>query len=93
MEKFEKKADSGALMATMSKKDERSPDYWGEIAINPKDLTAVTVENGLHVYKISGWKKTSKSGSTYLSVAINRWVPEGSARPASQEAEDEDVPF
>jgi hypothetical protein len=72
MDKFEVKADSGALMATQSKKSDKSPDYWGEIAINVKDLSNVQSVNGFLVFKLSGWKKRSKSGNTYLSLAVNR---------------------
>lgn len=85
---FEQKPDSGRLMAAQSKRSEKSPDYWGEIAINPKDLTNVTVENGLHVLKLSGWKKVSKSGSTYLSLSINRMTKD-EVPQKKQEQEDE----
>jgi len=82
--KFEQKPDSGRLMASQSKRTQNSPDYWGEIAINPKDLSNVTIENGLHIYKISGWKKVSKTGATYLSLSVNRQSP-----PSQQREEDE----
>lgn len=82
---FEQKPDSGRLMAAQSKRSEKSPDYFGEIAINLKDLSGVTVENGLHVFKLSGWKKKSKAGATYLSLAIGRMNRES----VKQESEDE----
>lgn len=85
---FEQKPDSGRLMAAQSKRSEKSPDYWGGIAINPKDLTNVTVENGLHVLKLSGWKKVSKSGSTYLSLSVNRMTKD-EVPQKKQEQEDE----
>lgn len=84
---FEQKPDSGRLMAAQSKRSEKSPDYWGEIAINPKDLAGVSMENGLYVYKISGWKKQSKSGSTYLSLSVNR------STPKVEKEETNDEPF
>ena len=79
---FEQKPDSGRLMAAQSKKSEKSPDYWGEIAINPKDMSNVTIENGLYVYKLSGWKKKSKAGATYLSLSVGRMTREA---PKKQE--------
>lgn len=85
---FERKPDSGQLNASKSKKTEKSPDYWGEIAININDMTNVTEENGFLVFKISGWKKVSKAGTTYLSLAVNRMAPEG-----YQRATKEDDPF
>jgi hypothetical protein len=92
MADFEQQADSGRLMANATKKTQKSPDYWGEIAIDPADLTNVQVVNGLHVYKLSGWKKTSKSGAIYLSVAVSRYVPEGTVTKPKAD-EDSDVPF
>ena len=92
MSNFEHKADSGRLMATQSKRTEKSPDYWGEIAINLKDMTKIKVENGLHIVKLSGWKKKSKAGQVYLSLAVDRFVPRGE-EPQSHPSDDEDVPF
>ncbi len=84
---FEQKPDSGRLMAAQSKKSEKSPDYWGEIAINPKDMTNVTIENGLYVYKLSGWKKKSKAGATYLSLSVGRMTKDA---PAPKKEDDFD---
>jgi hypothetical protein len=74
-------------MAAQSKKSEKSPDYWGEIAINPKDMSNVTIENGLYVYKLSGWKKKSKAGATYLSLSVGRMTRE--AAPKKEDDFDE----
>jgi len=78
--KFEPRPDSGNLNATKAKKITKAADYFGEIAINMSDMTNVRIENGLTIVKLSGWKKTSKSGVTYLSLAVNRYVPEGQSR-------------
>lgn len=89
--------DAGQLFATQSKKNPKSPDYFGEIAINLKDLTNVRDVDGLHVFKLSGWKKTARSGKTFLSISVSRMVPEN--KPAPQRAEpkhdddDSDIPF
>lgn len=91
MADFEQLKDMGRLMATQSKKTEQSPDYWGEIAIDPKNMIKVKVENGLHIYKISGWKKKSRLGTTYLSLAVDRWIPPG--EEPQKHTDDDDVPF
>ena len=89
---FEHKKDSGRLMASQSKRSEKSPDYWGEIAIDVKDMTKVEKQGNLLIFKLNGWKKRSKSGVTYLSLGVDRWVPK--EEPAKQEEEDDsDVPF
>ncbi len=94
MSDFEQRPDSGRLLATQSKKHEKAPDYWGEIAINLKDLTKIEVVNGLHVVKLSGWKRKTKTGTTYLSLAVDRFVPKGSgATQPAKEDMDDDIPF
>jgi hypothetical protein len=92
--------DSGSLRASSVKKGPKSPDYWGNIAINLKDLTNVHTEDGLTIVKLSGWKKVDKSGKTYLSISVDRFVPEqksgGYTRQETRQEDsvnDDDVPF
>ena len=96
MEQFKPRADFGNLFATTSKMHEKAPDYFGEIAINLKDLNGVRVEDGLHIFKLGGWKLQAKSGKTYLSIKVDRFIPK--AKDATQSAStndlpDEDIPF
>lgn len=90
---FEAKKDSGRLMASQSKKHEKSPDYWGDIAIDIKDMTKVSVQNGLYIFKINGWKRKNKMGATYLSLSVDRYIPKTDNRPAPKRDDEEDVPF
>lgn len=90
--------DSGSLRASTSKKGPKSPDYWGNIAINLKDMTNIKNEDGLTVIKLSGWKKVDTQGKTYLSISVDRYVPEQKSdirQPTRQEESfgDEDLPF
>jgi hypothetical protein len=89
---FKPSADYGNLHATKSKMHEKSPDYFGEIAIDPKDLTNVRVENGLLIYKLGGWKLQAKSGKTYLSLKVDRFIPVPQGVAKTQISDDE-VPF
>ena len=89
---FEQRPDSGRLMAAQSKRSEKARDYWGELAINIKDLTNAQVEQGFVTFKLSGWKKQSKSGVTYLSLAIDRRVPQEETRKPRRQ-DDDDIPF
>lgn len=93
---FKPYPDGGNLRATLTKKGAKSPDYWGSIAVNLKDMTKIEVVDGLHVIKLSGWKKVDNSGKTYLSIAVDRFIPEqtGSAPQRQAPAQDDsDVPF
>lgn len=85
---FEHRKDSGRLLASTSKKHEKSPDYWGEIAIDIKDLTKVTTtKEGYLVFRLNGWKKKNRAGQTFLSISIDRWIKD------APKTDDEDIPF
>jgi len=96
---YQAKPDSGSMFATQSKKTPKSPDYFGTFHINLKDMTNIKSENGLTVIKISGWKKVAKNGKTFLSLAVDRFVPQqqGGTRQENQAqefpADDSDIPF
>lgn len=96
MEQFKPRADFGNLHATTSKMHEKAPDYFGEIAINLKDLTNVRVEDGLHIFKLGGWKLQAKSGKTYLSIKVDRFIPKAKEVPQNapiNDLPDEEIPF
>jgi hypothetical protein len=94
---FKQYPDSGNLHAVASKFGELSPDYFGELAINLKDMTAVRVEDGLTVFKLSGWKVKSPNGKTYLKIKLNRFVATDVKAPVENKTgfddSDSDVPF
>lgn len=94
MDKFKPRADSGSLRASGTKKGPKSPDYWGNIAINLKDLTNIQTEDGLTIVKLSGWKKTDQQGKTFLSLAVDRYVPEQRASsPRPSQRDDDNLDF
>lgn len=92
---FVQKPDSGTFKASAAKTNPNAADYWGEIHVNLKDMTAIKIENGNHVIKLSGWKKTDKNGKTYLSLKVNRYVPkeEGTTIRQEHQSQDEEDPF
>lgn len=83
--------NTGTLNASKVKKSSDSPDYFGEFKI---DLSTVEIENNQATFKLSGWKKQSRSGGTYLSLAVNIWKPDGQqTKSKAVEMEDDDIPF
>lgn len=88
--------DSGSLRASQTKKGPKSPDYWGTISLNLKDMTNIQTVDGLTVVKLSGWKKQDSQGRTFLSISVDRFVPEQKSapnRPQKNDDMDQDVPF
>ena len=96
MTEYKPYPDSGSLRASQTKKGNKSPDYWGNVAINLKDLTNIQTVDGLTVVKLSGWKKQDKQGKTYLSLAVDRFVPQQQSATVRQDDgldDGSDVPF
>ena len=87
----EVRADSGVLLAATSKRSEKAPDYFGEIVIDLSNKTKLEKQGDLLIVKLSGWKKKSKAGNTFLSIAVDRFVPKNQAEPKNDV--DEDIPF
>ena len=96
-DKYKPMPDKGSLRATQSKRTPMSPDYWGNITINLGDDTNLVRDGKLITVKLSGWKKTDSSGKTFLSIGVDRWVPnqESKPKPKSSGFDDmeNDVPF
>lgn len=96
---FKKYPDSGNIHATKSKKFPTSPDYFGEIAIDMKNMTNVRMEDGLHIFKLGGWKKVGPSGKTYLQIKVDRYIPPAEGQNSKPQPKspadglDDDVPF
>jgi hypothetical protein len=91
---FEAYPDSGSLFKSLTKATAKAPDYFGEIAVDLKKTEGIRVdENGLTIIKISGWSKEAASGKKYVSLSVNRFVPEasgGRSAPRRQQQQDDD---
>jgi hypothetical protein len=88
--------DSGDLRAAQTKTGPKSPDYFGNLSINLKDMTAIKTVDGLTVLKLSGWKKVDTQGKTYLSLAVDRFVPQAQSDRQEKQSfpdDDQDIPF
>jgi len=88
---FENKPNFGSLFATKTKTNPAQSDYWGDIKI---DLSTVDTTNGIATVRLSGWKKKSEKGTTYLSLAVNNWKSDSkNPQPKKQEIQDDDLEF
>lgn len=70
--------NSGALFSSKIKQKPSHPDYYGNFTL---DLRTVKVEDNMVTFKLSGWKKISKAGSTYLSISVDNYE----AKPKEEE--------
>jgi uncharacterized protein (DUF736 family) len=85
---FEAKPNTGALFANTVKKHEKAPDYRGDFLL---DIRSLEVKDNMVTIKLSGWKKTSSKGSTFLSLSLDTYKPKTES-VAISEMED-DIPF
>ena len=85
MNKQTEKPNTGVLFSSKAKKTEKSPDYFGDMLI---DLSAFQIKDGKIAVRLGGWKRQSKTGSTYLSLAASAPQEQGFAPKAK-----EDDPF
>jgi hypothetical protein len=81
--------NTGGLWKTKEKRNEKSPDMWGELKLDPDYLRELIAEsNGLVVLKVDGWKRTTTAGNTFLSLKVNTWKPEGQAYKPADNGKD-----
>ena len=85
---YEAKPNTGALFANTVKKHEKAPDYRGDFVL---DLRSVEVKDNMVTIKLSGWKKTSSKGSTFLSLSLDTYKPK--TEPVAIAEIDDDIPF
>jgi len=74
--------DGGALFGNNRKTNQSQPDYRGELRLNADTVASIRqqLESGVQnpAIEIAGWKKTSNSGTVYISLAAKKpFVKEG----------------
>jgi hypothetical protein len=78
---MEKNDNSGVLFKNDKKKNDRSPDYQGNITVNGQD------------YWLSAWIKVGKSGK-FMGLALSPKEDSQPKQPPKKESfDDEDLPF
>tara|TARA_R110000851_G_scaffold48347_3_gene116925 strand:+ start:206 stop:496 length:291 start_codon:yes stop_codon:yes gene_type:complete len=92
---YEDKPNTGVLFVKKIKNSDASPDFDGNFSVKVSDLEVV---DGEATFKLSGWKKKSKAGNTYISLAVNFWKPDEESKIKKQEKvaekiEDDDIPW
>lgn len=84
--------NTGSLMPSTIRNSDKSPDLWGEIKVERallKDLMDKS-DGELVTIKLSAWKRESKAGNRFLSLAVNTFE-KGAKKQASQEKDEWDI--
>lgn len=95
---------NASLFKNDRKERDNQPDFTGPGAISKEDLLAITDmvtkgevnfdDNGSAKIRVAGWKKQSKSGISYISLAISPDdynVPKKSEAVQDAEKQEEDL--
>jgi len=76
--------NKGSLFPSTVRKSDKSPDFFGSIKVDRsylRDLMDKHTEDLIEI-KLSGWKRESKTGNRFLSLAVDTYVkPEGATAP------------
>ena len=81
MNDFVQKPNMGSMFLSKNKKTEKSPDFYGSIHID-KDLLIELVKNRnseLIEIKLSAWKRATKNGDPWLSLAVDTFKKQETA--------------
>jgi len=73
--------NSGTFFVNDRKEKPNHPDYSGKINVEGKE------------YYLKGWKKTAKSGTNFLSLAVNPVDDTGSTPKAASAPTNDEAPF
>ena len=66
--------NSGVLFSSKVKTNPKAPDYKGTFSLDLRSVER-TYENVI-TFKLSGWKRVSKNGNTFLSLALDTYKAE-----------------
>lgn len=82
--------EGGAFFANNRKQTQNAPDYRGELRLSREvvENLAEQLRNGVQfpAIELSGWKKTSGSGTTYISMSGRKpYVKDGNQQGGGQQ--------
>lgn len=82
--------EGGAFFANNRKQTQNAPDYRGELRLSREvvENLAEQLRNGVQfpAIELSGWKKTSGSGTTYISMSGRKpYVKDGNSQNGGQQ--------
>jgi hypothetical protein len=82
--------NTGGLFVSTIKKTEKSPDYFGTIKVDRnylKFLMDQHDQDGIEI-KIGGWKRESKNGNRFISLAVDTYVKKEESKPAESSKDE-----
>jgi hypothetical protein len=85
--------NTGGLFVSTVRKTDKSPDYFGSIKVDRsflKFLMEQTDSDGIEI-KFGGWKKESKTGNRFISLAVDTYVKKEESKPVSSDKDEWDI--
>lgn len=82
----------GALFKAKQKKNDKAPDYTGNIDVDAELIELV--QSGAEKVQLAGWLKTSKAGSKYISLRVSApYEKSNNSGGGRRSSSDDDIPF
>jgi len=71
--------NTGTLNPSTVRNSDKSPDFWGDIKIERSYLRNLMdkADGEIITIKLSAWKRESKAGNRFLSLAVNTFEKDG----------------
>ena len=84
--------NTGALMPSTVRKSDKAPDFWGDIKFDRSYLKTLIndTDGDVITVKLSAWKRESKAGNRFLSLAVNTYEQK-TAKPQAKEKDEWDM--
>ena len=84
---YEVRPNTGSLHISSQKRTEKSPDFFGTIAID-REYAKILLEQSddeTIAVKLSAWKRESKTGNKFLSLAVDTYVKDAAPKSTDKD--------
>ena len=85
--------NSGVLFSAKAKTNPKAPDYKGAFSIDLRSVERDPHNENIVNFKLSGWKRVSKGGNTFLSLALDTYKPDQQPTVQPKETSHDEDPF
>jgi hypothetical protein len=85
--------NTGGLFVSTVRKTEKSPDYFGSIKVDRNYLKFLMEQHdndGIEI-KLGGWKRESKTGNKFISIAVDTYVKKDESKPAETSKDEWEI--
>lgn len=72
---WDERPNTGALFLNQKKQSDKAPDFTGTLTIGEELADLIRKSPGSTQFRLAGWKRTTSTGNTMLSVSVSNIQP------------------